>query len=309
MINDLIPNGTRAVAPSTGVANCYVFKSRLQEYAQKATLPTPEYQTIKEGPSHEPVFKSTVIVNNVRYDSLPGFYNRKAAEQSAAEIALKEIHKSGQMTESCIRPVQEYAPGVCTENELCNPILHMHQTSLGPTLFTCTVEIGGIQYIGAAAKTKKEAEIKAARTALLAIQSQSSKGVNGASQYTVLPGKKKGKEPEIKAEAPPKQLKPKKSNFKKKWKKRRFPRNNVKTEKDEPGTGKMEDSAAEVPPPNVPVLQSEGQNHQCAVETVPGTNGFFHEAESVGSNFNYIRQDNNGVDCSIRVDDLRMESQ
>lgn len=99
---------------TAGVANCYVFKSRLQEYAQKATLPTPEYQTIKEGPSHEPVFKSTVIVNNVRYDSLPGFYNRKAAEQSAAEIALKEIHESGQMTEciptvvSCSHQISHY---------------------------------------------------------------------------------------------------------------------------------------------------------------------------------------------------------
>lgn len=82
------------------MANCYVFKSRLQEYAQKVGLPTPEYQTVKEGPSHEPVFKSTVIVNNVRYDSLPGFFNRKAAEQSAAEIALMEIHKSGQMKEN-----------------------------------------------------------------------------------------------------------------------------------------------------------------------------------------------------------------
>jgi hypothetical protein len=36
--------------------------------------------------------------------------------------------------------------------------------------FIRTVEIGGIQYIGAAARTKKEAQIKVARTALLAIQ-------------------------------------------------------------------------------------------------------------------------------------------
>lgn len=38
--------------------------------------------------------------------------------------------------------------------------------------FVCTVEIGGIQYIGASATTKRDAEIKAARTALLAIQSK-----------------------------------------------------------------------------------------------------------------------------------------
>jgi hypothetical protein len=43
------------------------------------------------------------------------------------------------------------------------------QTSgVGPSI--CTVEIGGIKYIGAAARTKKEAQIKAAQTALLAIQ-------------------------------------------------------------------------------------------------------------------------------------------
>lgn len=41
----------------------------------------------------------------------------------------------------------------------------------GVAPFVCSVEIGGILYIGAAARTKKEAEIKAARTALLAIQS------------------------------------------------------------------------------------------------------------------------------------------
>ncbi|KAI4306918.1 hypothetical protein L6164_030158 [Bauhinia variegata] len=63
--------------------------------------------------------------------------------------------------------------------------------------FSCTVEIGGIRYIGAAAKTKKEAEIKAARTALLAIQSSASNSSGelvGHSQLTVIPCKKRGAE-------------------------------------------------------------------------------------------------------------------
>lgn len=90
---------------ASGVSNCYVFKSRLQEYAQKAGLPTPVYETIKDGPSHEPCFRSTVIVNDVRYDSLPGFFNRKAAEQSAAEVALMELAKSGEVNQSITQPV------------------------------------------------------------------------------------------------------------------------------------------------------------------------------------------------------------
>lgn len=88
-----------------GVSNCYVFKSQLQEYCQKTGLTTPIYETIKEGPSHEPIFRSTVVVNNVGYDSLPGFFNRKAAEQSAAEVALVELAKSNNISSGISQPV------------------------------------------------------------------------------------------------------------------------------------------------------------------------------------------------------------
>lgn len=88
-----------------GVSNCYVFKSRLQEYAQKVGLATPVYETIKEGPSHEPSFRSAVMVGGARYESLSGFFNRKAAEQSAAEVALMELSKSGDKNDSIAVPV------------------------------------------------------------------------------------------------------------------------------------------------------------------------------------------------------------
>ncbi|XP_077215125.1 uncharacterized protein LOC143849807 [Tasmannia lanceolata] len=218
----------------TGVSNCYVFKSRLQEYAQKAGIPTPVYETVKEGPSHEPCFRSTVTVNNVRYESLPGFFNRKAAEQSAAEIAFMELHKSGNMTECIPHPVHE--TGLCKNllqeyaqkmNYAIPAYICNRQAKPGKMPFSCTVEIGGIQYIGAAAKTKKEAEIKAARTALLAIQSNtcgSEVNPDGGPKLTVLPCKKRGRESETLSETA-KTLKPKKANLKKKWTRRRFPRN------------------------------------------------------------------------------------
>ncbi|XP_074565415.1 double-stranded RNA-binding protein 8-like isoform X2 [Curcuma longa] len=240
-----------------GVQSCYVFKSRLQEYAQKVGIPTPVYQTLKEGPSHEPVFKSTVIVNDVRYDSLPGFFNRKAAEQSAAEIALLEFHKSGLMTENmptvhetglCKNLLQEYAQKM----NYAIPSYICTKSSSGAMPFICTVEIGGIQYIGAAARTKKEAEIKAARTALLAIQSQSKAGIVGACQYTVLPGKRKIKELKAETEVM-KKIKSKKASFRKKWSKKRLPRSKdghyaeshkdePQRQQDEPGTALLEDT-------------------------------------------------------------------
>ncbi|OMO57591.1 Double-stranded RNA-binding protein [Corchorus olitorius] len=219
-----------------GVSNCYVFKSRLQEYAQKVCIPTPVYETIKEGPSHEPSFRSAVIVNDVRYDSLPGFSNRKAAEQSAAEVALMELSKSGEVNESISQPV-EYAQKmnyamplyVCQKDNTAGRVPH----------FSCTVEIGGIRYIGAAAKTKKEAEIKAARTALLAIQSSaaevSSKAV-GNSQLTVIPSRKRVAETNSNEEVSGNVPKAKKPRFKKKMSKTKLSGNDDHSQDKPTGT-------------------------------------------------------------------------
>ncbi|KAF9682458.1 hypothetical protein SADUNF_Sadunf05G0111000 [Salix dunnii] len=226
----------------SGVSNCYVFKSRLQEYAQKTGLPTPVYETTKEGPSHEPSFRSTVIVKEVRYDSLPGFFNRKAAEQSAAEVALVELAKAGQINESTSQPVIFRAwdfrfVASLHETGLCKNLLQefaqkmnyaipiyecQKDETLGQVLvFKCYVEIGGIRYIGASAKTKKEAEIKAARTALLAIQSSGSDKSSGNSQLTVIPSRKRGVETSVQEEMA-NVPKPKKARFKKKRLKSKF---------------------------------------------------------------------------------------
>ncbi|XP_051186121.1 double-stranded RNA-binding protein 8 [Lolium perenne] len=244
------PNGSGG---GIRVENCYVFKSRLQEYAQKAGLMAPEYQTLKEGPSHEPVFRSTVLINNAKYESLPGFFSRKAAEQSAAEVALMEIGKSAavatnasipavQETGLCKNLLQEYAQKM---NYAIPSYICVKQTS-GVGSFICTVEIGGIHYIGATARTKKEAEIKAARTALLAIQGQSEGCANGSTKYIVVPGKRQGKEPEKRPIETPKPLKAKKGGFKKQRNKQKFIKNNgqaVNVEKNEelPGDSHQSD--------------------------------------------------------------------
>ncbi|RCV36881.1 hypothetical protein SETIT_8G016900v2 [Setaria italica] len=125
---NLAPAPNVAAAPvGIRVENCYVFKSRLQEYAQKAGLPTQEYHTLKEGPSHEPIFKSTVVINNTKYDSLPGFFSRKAAEQSAAEVALMEIVKSVPATETKSIPAVQ-------ETGLCKNLLQEYAQKMNYTI-------------------------------------------------------------------------------------------------------------------------------------------------------------------------------
>ncbi|KAI3736538.1 hypothetical protein L2E82_26374 [Cichorium intybus] len=113
---------------------------------------------------------SSVVLNDESYHSLTGFLNRKAAEQSAAKSGATDKSVSHPVHETglCKNLLQEYAQKmncaipsyICTKDE--------KKGRESP--FSCTVDIGGIKYIGTAAKTKKEAELKAAKTALLAIQ-------------------------------------------------------------------------------------------------------------------------------------------
>ncbi|KAI3948039.1 hypothetical protein MKX01_014638 [Papaver californicum] len=220
-----------------GVSSCYVFKSQLQEYAQRNKFLTPVYETLKEGPPHEPYFRSSVIVNDFKYDSLPGFCNRKGAEQSAAEVALVELAKLGNTDDSIRNPVhdsglcknllQEYAQKM--NYAVPSYVVRTGETRAKATSYTSTVDIGGIQYIGAAARTKKEAKLKAARTALLAIQSStygSHTYPSGNCQLTVLPPIKKAPEPAAAVDITKKSLKPRKNKLKKKWQKKKFLKKN-----------------------------------------------------------------------------------
>ncbi|KAK2659932.1 hypothetical protein Ddye_006465 [Dipteronia dyeriana] len=186
------------ITTQKGVSNGYVFKILLMEYTHRVGLPNPVYETMEYGPSHEPLFRSQVTMNDITYKSLPGFFNRKTAEYSAAEVALVELAKCGAVEELipetflCKNLVEEYAQKM----KYAIPIYRCKNVEATGRLarFCCTVEIGGIQYIGGEARTKKQARIKAARTALLAIKKtepESSGKPIGNSQFSVIPCKKR----------------------------------------------------------------------------------------------------------------------
>ena len=117
--------------------------------------------------------------NGVRYDSPTAFRNRKTAEHAAAQVALQELGKAANGAGDIPNPVfesglcknllQEYAQKL----NLPVPSYCCEKAGEGHTsIFISTVEIAGISYVGGPAKNKKTAEIKAARTALSAIQTQ-----------------------------------------------------------------------------------------------------------------------------------------
>lgn len=147
-----------------------MFKSQLQEYAQKAGLPAPVYDVKKEGPSHEPQFKASVTIHGKVYESPRFFGNLKKAEHAAAEVALAELGKTetSPLHESglCKNLLQEYAQK-CKLSLPTYTVVKVGEVH-SPT-FSATVEIAGVRYNGGKCKTKKEAEIKAAKNALMAI--------------------------------------------------------------------------------------------------------------------------------------------
>ncbi|MCO5607938.1 hypothetical protein L7F22_062140 [Adiantum nelumboides] len=158
-----------------------MFKSQLQEYAQKAGLASPVYEVTKEGAPHEPQFKASVTIHGKVFES-PTFYgNLKKAEHAAAELALASLGKTeiSQLHESglCKNLLQEYAQ----KCKLPLPIYSVEKFGEIPSqMFNATVEIAGVQYSGGKCKTRKEAEIKAARTALVAIYADSGASSSGA---------------------------------------------------------------------------------------------------------------------------------
>jgi ribonuclease III len=67
------------------------YKSALQEYLQKEDLPSPNYKVVScTGPDHDRVFTVEVFANRTSLAKAKGA-SRKAAEQKAAEMALKSF--------------------------------------------------------------------------------------------------------------------------------------------------------------------------------------------------------------------------
>lgn len=160
-----------------GVTNIVLPKSQLNEYTQKLSMPKPSYDFTQEGPSHNPRFRASVLVNGKRYDSQSEFLTSKEAEQHAARVALEALNAN----ETASVP-----NSVCETGQWKN-VLQQHAQKLKLPLptYTCvktgddhsprfisTVEVGGISCTGGIATTKKAAELRAARRAFSVIQGQ-----------------------------------------------------------------------------------------------------------------------------------------
>ncbi|CAI8595166.1 unnamed protein product [Vicia faba] len=143
----------------------HLYKNQLQNYAQKRNLSLPEYAPEWEGPPHAMRFKCKVTINGQTFQS-PQFYSTlKEAEHAAAEVAFKSLSPSG---------VQEEELGVYKNllQELVQkqgfqlPVYSTNKSGEAhKPIFTSQVEVEGAVFTGQESKSKKQAEMTAAKVA------------------------------------------------------------------------------------------------------------------------------------------------
>ncbi|OAY63692.1 Double-stranded RNA-binding protein 4 [Ananas comosus] len=165
----------------------FKYKNRLQEYAQKSSIPLPQYQTVNEGYQHAPQFRATVYIGGEVFKSPHTFAHRKEAEQDVAKFALENLSRKIKPVEDIpqINP-QIYQLAFCNALQnavFCKSILHeytvkahaekpMYSTSRSEgqlPLIIGSVVLDGKTYKGDPARNKKEAEQTAARAAIKSI--------------------------------------------------------------------------------------------------------------------------------------------
>ncbi|KAK9221852.1 hypothetical protein WN944_010282 [Citrus x changshan-huyou] len=159
------------------IVNCNFKKQVNLELAQRSCFNLPSYTCIREGPDHAPRFKASVNFNGEIFESPSYCTTLRQAEHAAAEVALNVLSTRG--------PSRSLTARVLDETGIYKNLLQetAHRAGLnlpvyttvrsGPghvPIFTCTVELAGMNFTGEPAKTKKQAEKNAAIAAWSALK-------------------------------------------------------------------------------------------------------------------------------------------
>ncbi|KAL4388027.1 hypothetical protein GQ457_09G008590 [Hibiscus cannabinus] len=154
-----------------------MFKNQLQELAQRSCFNLPSYACIRQGPDHAPRFKASVNFNGEIFES-PGFCpTLRQAEHAAAEAALNVLSVRGLSRSLTARVLDETGVYKNLLQETAHraglklPVYTTVRSGPGHSpIFTCTVELAGMNFTGEPAKTKKQAEKNAAIAAWSALK-------------------------------------------------------------------------------------------------------------------------------------------
>ncbi|XVF19555.1 hypothetical protein REPUB_Repub11eG0121600 [Reevesia pubescens] len=151
-----------------------MYKSRLQELCHRRQWALPRYTSMKDGPDHNPCFKASVYLNGMSFHSSVSCKSCKEAQNDAAKSAFLHFGSSSSYHGATPNPAQEVDLGfyknllqeLSRREEFSIPEYKTMKCGLPhrPTFFS-SVEVEGEVFYGKGAKSKKEAEINAAKIA------------------------------------------------------------------------------------------------------------------------------------------------
>ncbi|KAK7315553.1 hypothetical protein VNO77_34106 [Canavalia gladiata] len=148
----------------------HLYKSQLQRYAQKRNLSLPVYSPEWEGPPHAMRFKCKVTFDGQTYESDKFYSSLKAAEHAAAEVALMSLSPSG-VQEDHSGLYKSLLQELIQKEGFCLPIYSTSKSGEAHMpIFVSQVEVEGEPFTGQEAKSKKQAEINAAKVAYMALK-------------------------------------------------------------------------------------------------------------------------------------------
>uniref|UniRef100_A0A7N0TV54 DRBM domain-containing protein n=1 Tax=Kalanchoe fedtschenkoi TaxID=63787 RepID=A0A7N0TV54_KALFE len=161
------PENASGAKPNKHPGDLHMYKNQLQSVVMKKGYGLPIYTFEREGPPHNSRFKAKVTVNGQTYESANLFSTLKESEQAAAKVALFSL-------------VPPESQDVSLDNSIFKNLLQEYAQKSGlqlPTYdttgsgahhipkFVSTVVVGGNTFSGQEAKTKKLAEMNAAKVA------------------------------------------------------------------------------------------------------------------------------------------------
>ncbi|WJX25406.1 HLA class II histocompatibility antigen, DR beta 4 chain [Trifolium repens] len=154
----------------------HLYKTQLQIYAQKKNLKLPEYSPEWEGPPHAMRFKCKVTIDGQTFES-PKFYpTLKEAEHAAAEIALKSLSPTG-IQEDEIVVYKNLLQELVQKKGFQLPVYTTTKSGEAhKPIFSSQVEIDGKTFTGQESKSRKHAEMSAAKVAYTTLKERKARG-------------------------------------------------------------------------------------------------------------------------------------
>ncbi|CAL5435697.1 unnamed protein product [Camellia sinensis] len=155
----------------------HLYKSRLQSYAQRRNLTLPEYSSEREGPPHASRFRSKVTFDGKIYESPEFSLTIKEAEHAAAKVAWESLSLN-EVEEDDSTVYKNLLQELAQKKGFLGP--KYERTVSGPPhmpTFVSIVAIGGESFQGQAAKSKKQADMNAAKVAYNCLQERNKASV------------------------------------------------------------------------------------------------------------------------------------